>query len=75
MLIGVPNAISVTDREGINPKDIIFNYKKFTGQINDWDNSMGIRLSIVKQILKLHNIEIKVHLEREIGSVFSFSIK
>jgi signal transduction histidine kinase len=61
---------------GINDTDIALITKKFyRSGTHDWDNSMGIGLSIVKQILKLHHSELKITSNIGDGSSFSFDLK
>ncbi len=42
---------------------------------NTWDNSMGLGLSIVSYILKLHGSELEIESEIAKGSIFSFSLR
>ncbi len=61
---------------GISNEDIALITKKFyRSGTHDWDNSMGIGLSIVKQILKLHHSELKITSNIGDGSSFSFDLK
>lgn len=61
---------------GISSDDIASITKKFyRSGTHDWDNSMGIGLSIVKQILKLHNSELIISSIEGSGSSFSFVLK
>ena len=48
--------------------------KFFRTDEHSWDNSMGLGLSIVKQILKLHNTVLHISSEEDKGSIFSFKI-
>jgi len=41
---------------------------------NDWDNSLGLGLYIVKKILKLHNTKLLIESEKKKGSKFYFEI-
>jgi len=41
---------------------------------NDWDNSLGLGLYIVKKILKLHNTKLLIESEKKKGSKFYFDI-
>ena len=69
--------ISVEDKGvGIAPKDIDKVTKKFyrSGEHN-WDNSMGLGLSIVKTILTLHHTKLEIESELNKGSVFSFILE
>lgn len=68
------NVVSVVDSGiGIKEEDIKLITKKFyrSGE-HDWNNSMGIGLSIVKKILKLHNSELQIDSQENLGSKFSF---
>lgn len=66
--------ISVADKGvGIAPKDIDKVTKKFyRSGVHNWDNSMGLGLSIVKTILMLHYTKLEIESELGKGSVFSF---
>ena len=68
--------IAVIDRgTGISQKDIGKVTKKFyRSGTHDWDNSMGLGLSIVKNILTLHNSKIEIKSVEGEGSAFSFSL-
>jgi len=46
--------------------------KFFRIEEHKWDNSMGLGLSIVKQILKLHNTYLEIDSIEGQGSSFSF---
>ena len=60
---------------GISAENIDKVTKKFfRTDEHSWDNSMGLGLSIVKQILKLHDSVLKIESEEDRGSVFSFEI-
>ncbi len=60
---------------GISKKNIEKVTKKFfRTDEHSWDNSMGLGLSIVKQILKRHNTTLKIESEENRGSTFSFEI-
>jgi signal transduction histidine kinase len=48
--------------------------KFFRTDEHSWDNSMGLGLSIVKQILKLHNSTLKIESKENQGSIFSFTL-
>lgn len=48
--------------------------KFYRVQKNRWDNSMGLGLSIVSYILKLHDSELHIESQQGIGSTFSFSL-
>lgn len=70
------NRISIIDKGiGISPENIEKVTKKFfRTDENNWDNSMGLGLSIVKQILKLHNTTLEIESKEHQGSTFSFLI-
>ncbi|HHC11267.1 MAG TPA: HAMP domain-containing histidine kinase [Campylobacterales bacterium] len=70
------NTISVIDKGvGISPENIEKVTKKFfRTDEHTWDNSMGLGLSIVKQILKLHNTQLEISSQEDKGSIFYFSI-
>ena len=60
---------------GISDKNIDKVTKKFfRTDEHSWDNSMGLGLAIVKQILKLHNITLKIESQEDYGSTFSFRL-
>jgi two-component system, OmpR family, phosphate regulon sensor histidine kinase PhoR len=60
---------------GIAPSEIDKITSKFYRiQKNRWDNSMGLGLSIVSYILKLHDTELRIESSPGIGSTFSFSL-
>jgi len=68
--------ISVDDKGiGIKSKDIDKVTKKFyrSGKHN-WDNSMGLGLSIVKNILSLHKTKLEIESKVDEGSTFSFKL-
>ncbi len=71
-----PEQISVTDYGlGISSTDISKVTKKFyRSGTHSWDNSMGLGLSIVKNILALHGTSLEIESEEEKGSTFSFHI-
>ena len=48
--------------------------KFFRTDEHSWDNSMGLGLSIVKQILKLHNMTLQIESQENYGSTFSFTL-
>lgn len=70
------DSLSVSDKGiGISPMELDKITSKFYRvQKNHWDNSMGLGLSIVKYILKLHNSELHIQSTLERGSTFSFSL-
>ncbi len=70
------NQVSVIDDGvGISRKDIDKVTKKFyRSGTHDWDNSMGLGLSIVKNILTLHNTKLHIVSAEQKGSTFSFKL-
>jgi signal transduction histidine kinase len=66
--------ISVTDKGvGIGKKDVSQVTKKFyRSGTHSWDNSMGLGLSIVKTILTMHQSELEISSELDVGSTLSF---
>jgi signal transduction histidine kinase len=68
--------ISVIDKGvGINEKDLGKVTKKFyRSGTHNWDNSMGLGLSIVKTILTLHKSKLEIQSEVNKGSTFSFNL-
>ena len=68
--------IAVEDKgAGISAHDITKVTKKFyRSGTHTWDNSMGLGLSIVKNILALHDTKLEIQSEESKGSIFSFSI-
>ncbi|MEA2047483.1 MAG: HAMP domain-containing sensor histidine kinase [Campylobacterota bacterium] len=68
--------ISVSDKgTGISPSDISKVTKKFyRSGTHSWDNSMGLGLSIVKNILRLHRTNLEIESEEGVGSKFFFHI-
>ena len=57
---------------GINPHDLEKITKKFYRvSQNEWNNSLGLGLSIVSNILKLHHFELEIQSEENSGSVFT----
>lgn len=71
------NRLSVSDKGiGIAPSELDKITSKFYRvQKNRWDNSMGLGLSIVSYILKLHDSELRIESTLGIGSTFSFSLE
>lgn len=69
-------AISISDKGiGIAPSELDKITSKFYRvQKNRWDNSMGLGLSIVSYILKLHDSELYIKSTQGVGSTFSFSL-
>lgn len=70
-------ALRVSDRGiGIAPADLEKITSKFYRvQKNRWDNSMGLGLSIVSYILKLHDSLLTIDSTLGIGSTFGFSLE
>jgi len=68
--------VSVIDKGvGISDKDIDKVTKKFyRSGTHNWDNSMGLGLSIVKTILSLHKSKLEIKSKVDKGSTFSFKI-
>lgn len=66
------NSISITDFGiGISKEDLDQIDKKFyRASSNDWNNSLGLGLFIVKSILKLHNFELEIISNINRGSTF-----
>jgi two-component system, OmpR family, phosphate regulon sensor histidine kinase PhoR len=71
------NTLSIKDKGiGIAPAELDKITSKFYRvQKNRWDNSMGLGLSIVSYILKLHDTILHIDSKLGIGSTFSFSIE
>jgi len=69
------NRISVSDKGvGISDQDIDKVTKKFyRSGTHNWDNSMGLGLSIVKTILSLHKSKLDIQSKENEGSTFSFN--
>ncbi len=69
--------IQVTDKGiGIAPAELDKITSKFYRvQKNRWDNSMGLGLSIVSYILKLHDAVLQIESTLGIGSSFGFSLE
>ncbi len=68
--------VSVRDHGvGISEEDIQKVTKKFyRSGTHSWDNSMGLGLSIVKTILKLHGSQLHIESKLHEGSTFSFRL-
>lgn len=68
--------VSIRDKGiGIAPSELDKITSKFYRvQKNRWDNSMGLGLSIVSYILKLHETELRIESQQGVGSMFSFSL-
>ena len=69
-------SISICDKGvGISEDDIDKVTKKFyRSGTHNWDNSMGLGLSIVKTILSLHKSQLSIQSKVDKGSTFSFKI-
>jgi signal transduction histidine kinase len=77
VLVRIENGVvSVTDRGvGISSKELDKVTKKFyRSGTHNWDNSMGLGLSIVKTILSLHQSRLEIESQIGEGSTFSFEI-
>ena len=70
------STINITDKGiGIAPNEIDKITSKFYRvQKNRWDNSMGLGLSIVSYILKLHDSALTIESTQGVGSTFGFSL-
>ncbi len=70
------NRISINDKGvGIRDKDLDKVTKKFyRSGTHNWDNSMGLGLSIVKTILSLHKSKLEIESIVDEGSTFSFTL-
>lgn len=70
------STISITDKGiGIAPNELDKITSKFYRvQKNRWDNSMGLGLSIVSYILKLHDSALTIESTQGVGSTFGFSL-
>jgi signal transduction histidine kinase len=68
--------VAVSDKgAGISSTDITKVTKKFyRSGTHNWDNSMGLGLSIVKNILSLHGSKLEIQSQLDVGSTFSFQI-
>jgi len=74
--VGTDCGITVRDHGiGISASDMEKVTKKFyRSGTHTWDNSMGLGLSIVKTILKLHNSALEIKSKLHEGSDFSFKL-
>ena len=70
------DTVYVKDRGvGIGENDVDNVTKKFyRSGTHNWDNSMGLGLSIVKTILSLHQSKLEISSKLDEGSTFSFKI-
>jgi len=77
VVIGEDCSVSVKDHGvGISEDDLEKVTKKFyRSGTHNWDNSMGLGLSIVKTILGLHDAELKIKSKLNEGSTFSFKLE
>ena len=68
--------ISIIDKGiGINQKNLSHIKEKFYRvSKNDWDNSLGLGLSIVEKILTFHNSHLQIESEIGVGSRFWFEM-
>ncbi len=68
--------VSIIDNGvGINKNDLGKITKKFyRSGTHNWDNSMGLGLSIVKTILSMHESKLEIESKENKGSTFSFKI-
>jgi signal transduction histidine kinase len=75
-IILTESTISITDKGiGIAPNELDKITSKFYRvQKNRWDNSMGLGLSIVSYILKLHDSALTIESTQGVGSTFGFSL-
>jgi signal transduction histidine kinase len=74
--IGSDCSVMVRDHGvGISEEDLEKVTKKFyRSGTHSWDNSMGLGLSIVKTILRLHESTLKIESKLHEGSTFSFTL-
>lgn len=72
-----PHRLTIADKGiGIAPSELDKITSKFYRvQKNRWDNSMGLGLSIVSYILRLHNSTLDIQSTLGVGSKFSFSLE
>ena len=70
------HTLSIRDKGiGIAPAELDKITSKFYRvQKNRWDNSMGLGLSIVSYILKLHDTTLNIESALGVGSTFSFKL-
>lgn len=75
-IILTDTSVRISDKGiGIAPAELDKITSKFYRvQKNRWDNSMGLGLSIVSYILKLHDSELRIESTLGMGSTFSFSL-
>jgi len=68
--------VSVRDHGvGISESDLEKVTKKFyRSGTHNWDNSMGLGLSIVKTVLGLHGTSLEIESQLDEGSIFSFTL-
>ncbi len=74
--VGSDGTVSVKDYGvGISEKDQGKVTRKFyRSGTHSWNNSMGLGLSIVKTILRMHNSDLKIESQVHEGSTFSFTL-
>jgi len=78
IIINIQNSsIEVIDKGiGIKEEDISKITDKFYRvSSNSWNNSLGIGLSLVKNIIQLHNFTLDIQSQENIGSRFKINIK
>lgn len=70
------DSLTITDKGiGIAPAELEnITAKFYRVQKNRWDNSMGLGLSIVSYILKLHNTALSISSTQGVGSTFGFAL-
>jgi len=75
VLIDKYRIVIIDQGMGISQDKIKKVTKKFyrTGE-HDWDNSMGLGLSIVKNILELHGLKLNIESKEDRGSKFGFEL-
>ncbi len=66
------NSISITDKGiGISQENLENIFKKYyRATSNNWNNSLGLGLFIVKSILNVHNFKLEINSKIGIGSTF-----
>ncbi len=74
--VKIGSIVEVIDKgQGIEEKDIEMIKEKFYRVAkNDWDNSLGLGLTIVEHILKLHGTTLQIESKKGKGSRFYFDI-
>ncbi|NPA11157.1 MAG: sensor histidine kinase [Epsilonproteobacteria bacterium] len=76
VIVNIADTVEIKDYGiGIDEEEITKIKEKFYRIAkNEWDNSLGLGLSIVENILKLHNTSLNIQSKKGKGSVFSFDI-